>query len=154
MAKNNPPKPNPPNPDLPIPQTSAVTMETVTADTASMTPQQVTQSRLVYATYSGPTPHPDELERYERISPGAATKLIDITCAQAAHRMELENVVVKGDSWRANVGLMIAGGFAFALLGCSTFLIYNGHDTAGVTLLGMDVTGDCGGICLRHHFPP
>ena len=55
--------------------------------------QQLDQSSLVFAkqeVYQGPVPHPDLLQRYDKIVPGAAERLIALAEKEQAHRHSLD----------------------------------------------------------------
>ena len=63
---------------------------------------------------------------------------------QSGHRIQLEETVVGGDSKRAYLGL--AAGFILStmvIIG-SIFLIVNGHDWAGTSLIGLNLVGLAG----------
>ena len=63
-------------------------------------------------TYSGPLPHPNILERFEQIHPGAAAVLFEDFRLQSNHRRKIESSVV-----RAIVISDIAGTLAASLIG-------------------------------------
>jgi hypothetical protein len=63
-------------------------------------------------TYSGPLPHPNILERFEQIHPGAAGMIFEDFLLQSNHRRKIESSVV-----RAIVISDIAGTFAASLIG-------------------------------------
>ncbi len=44
------------------------------------------QASSTFETYSGPAPHPDLLERYDRIVPGAAREFLDAVREERLHR--------------------------------------------------------------------
>ncbi len=71
--------------------------------------------------FSGPLPPPGVLAEYERIVPGSAEKVINLTMDQARHRMDLETRVVDSDINDSRMGLIFAfltglAGFAAAVL--------------------------------------
>lgn len=53
---------------------------------------------------SGILPAPDELERYEKLNPGITERLMKTYELQVEHRIHIENIVIEGDSKRANLG--------------------------------------------------
>ena len=57
--------------------------------------QLIASKTTTEATYTGPLPLPEHLEKYESINPGTAERIIAMAERQAAHRQELEAVVVK-----------------------------------------------------------
>ena len=89
--------------------------------------------------FRGPLPHPESLQEYERIVPGAAERIIRMAETQAEHRQFLEKTVVVGDAKRADKGLYTGFIVALCVLGGAIFLIYRGHDTAGAILASLDI---------------
>lgn len=65
-------------------------------------------------TFSGPIPPPELLKQYDEIIPNGANRIITMAENQSAHRIELEKIVIRGDSRRANAGLVC--GFVFGLI--------------------------------------
>lgn len=91
--------------------------------------------------YSGPLPKPSDLQKYDRIVPGAAERIIGMAERQAEHRQFLEKTVVTTDAKRADKGLYVGAFVALCVLGGAVFLIYNGHDAAGATVASLDIVG-------------
>lgn len=91
--------------------------------------------------FSGPLPPPSILQKYESILPGSAERIFRMAEGQATHRQSLESTVVKGDSKRANNGLVAGAIIAILFLAGAIFLIYNGHDWAGATLGTANIVG-------------
>jgi uncharacterized membrane protein len=46
--------------------------------------------QVLASKFEGPVPHPEILAGYDRISPGAASKIIEMARIQAEHRQQLE----------------------------------------------------------------
>lgn len=57
------------------------------------------------------------------------------------HQQSIEKTVVEGGSKRADRGLIIGAIVAIILILCGTFLVYNGHDWAGTTLVVATIVG-------------
>jgi len=72
------------------------------------------REELVVA-FSGPLPHPDILAKFDKVVPGAASRIITMAENQAQHRMSLEKTVITGDSHRAWAGLV--AGFVLGMSG-------------------------------------
>lgn len=96
----------------------------------------------VRSEFSGPIPPPNIIKGYEQILPGSAERLIAMAERQAAHRQEMEKMMVKAESRDSLLGVC----FAFLLgIGCligSAVMVINVPQSAGViggALLG--VTG-------------
>lgn len=64
--------------------------------------------------HSGPLPHPDILEGYERIMEGSAERILAMAEKEASHRHKIEEKCIKTDSGDSLLGVV----FAF-LLGMS-----------------------------------
>ncbi len=65
--------------------------------------------------FSGPIPHPDIIEKYERILPGAADRIISMAENQATHRQDMERKMIESEARDGLLGVV----FAFLLgIGC------------------------------------
>lgn len=60
---------------------------------------------------------------------------------QSSHRMYLEKVVVEGDSKRAYAGILAGLIVSLAVIGCTTFLIHQGREWIGGSLMGLNIAG-------------
>lgn len=98
--------------------------------------------------FVGPLPHPEILAQYDEVLPGTAERIMTMTESQSAHRMNVEmsvvttaNSSVAHESNRAYLGLASGTVIAIILILCGTFLVYNGHDWAGTTLVVATIVG-------------
>jgi len=91
------------------------------------------------AQFAGPLPHPEILQGYENIVPGAAERLLAMVEQQATHRQEMERIVVEGGSRRSWYGLVLGFTLAVLFLVVSTALIVRGHQWAGAVLGSVDL---------------
>lgn len=66
--------------------------------------QQGQTGPQVKAEFSGPLPPPDELEKYERVSPGAAKRIFAMAETESSHRRELEKSLVDNEYKQASKG--------------------------------------------------
>ena len=65
--------------------------------------------------FSGPIPHPDILEKYEKILPGSADRIISMAEKQSTHRQAMEKKMIESESRDGLRGII----FAFLLgIGC------------------------------------
>lgn len=99
--------------------------------------------------FSGPIPHPELLQKYDKVQPGFAERIVSMSEKQLDHRINCETKVVDGavaESKRGqNYGLTVCILFLIA----TVFLGYLGHDwLAGsigcgtlVSLVAIFVTG-------------
>lgn len=86
--------------------------------------------------YSGPLPHPNLLRAFNDIIPNGAERIMQDYETQAAHRRELESLVIKSDIRRADMGLYLgfAIGIVFSVGGL--VLLYTGKSLEGFAALG------------------
>lgn len=94
-----------------------------------------------FESYEGPTPHPDTLDRYEKLWPGAAELIFHEFEAQSQHRRQLEKRMVTGNERRATTGQWMAFIIAIAFLAAAVYLATTGHETLAAIVAGFDITG-------------
>ena len=93
------------------------------------------------STFSGPLPRPEILAQYDKVLPGLAERIVSMAERREEHQQSIEKTVVEGGSKRADRGLIIGAIVAIILILCGTFLVYNGHDWAGTTLVVATIVG-------------
>lgn len=81
--------------------------------------------------YSGPIPHADLLEKYEKVHSGLADRIMKMAESQTQHRQQLESRVITGDIIKSFAGLIFA--FLIAALGIigGIYLILKDKPTSG-----------------------
>lgn len=82
--------------------------------------------------FSGPVPHPEIIERYEKIYPGAAKQIFEEYDRQVLHRHSLEKSLVKTDNLKSILGVVF--GFIvvmFSLIGGILVVILKGLSLFG-----------------------
>jgi uncharacterized membrane protein len=81
-------------------------------------------------------PHPEILQKFDLVVPGAAERIIAMAEKQSAHRMELESKVITADIESSRKGQLF--GFVVALGGLlsSFVLVINGFQVVGGILGG------------------
>ncbi len=106
-------------------------------------PPQVSsvQLQLEASSWKGPLPPPTVLEQYNQAVPDAASRILAMAENQSVHRMYLEKTVVEGDSRRATLGIVAGVVISLTVVGCSTFLIYQGSQWVGGSLIGINIVG-------------
>lgn len=113
-----------------------------------------TDIAFIEAVWNGPLPPPNVLRGYEEIVPGAANRIMEMTEKEQAHSRDMIRTIIVGDSRRAYLGLI--AGFIISVLGIGggIYLIAVGHDWAGLSLAGINLTGLVGvfvyGAKTRH----
>ena len=75
-----------------------------------------------------PFPPPAELEKYKALYPGATKLLFDNVVSQTNHRMELEKLVIHGDSKRASIAQHYSFFITIAILALAGVLFFLGKD--------------------------
>ena len=78
-------------------------------------------------------PPPDEMERYEKLSPGLTTTLINTYQKQAEHRMELEKTVISSCISNAKRGQIFAFTIAMTALLGGFALLFLDKNILGIT---------------------
>lgn len=69
---------------------------------------QIQETQVVQAHFAGPLPLPEHLSEYERVTPGAAERIIRMAELQADHRRTTESKVVDSGIRLASRGQMFA----------------------------------------------
>lgn len=116
---------------------------------------QELQSRLLVserrtlAAYSGPIPPASELEKYDKIHPGLANRIISMTEGEVVHRREMEKntlnaqiLELKQDGAEIKRGQIAAVVVTVFTIAAGTLAAMYGHDVAG----GIIGVGGVGGI--------
>ena len=98
-------------------------------------------ARTVVEQYHGPLPHPEHLERYERVLSGAADRIIRMAEKEQSHRQKLESGVI---TWNAAEdilgrvsGLLVSIGFIVGAVVCA----YLDQPLVGVAMVGAGAAG-------------
>src|SRR3989344_5346523 len=109
-------------------------------DDSNSQPSQPTnqnKGKLVRATltqsvrFSGPLPPPEILERYEKIVPGSAERIIKMAEGQSSHRKELEIKVITSKIHNSKLGLWFGLIIGIVALISSMVMVVFGHAIAG-----------------------
>ncbi|MRX45330.1 DUF2335 domain-containing protein [Agromyces kandeliae] len=91
--------------------------------------------RVELEQYNSPFPHPDHLERFEALYPGAARVVFESFDEQGKHRREMEKRFVKGNEVRAFIGQWLAFVLVLAALSLGLVCILNGQAVVGGTIV-------------------
>ena len=109
----------------------------------SPAPQKRVEQTVTLAEFHGPIPPAEQLHGYETICPGAADRIIRMAEKQSAHRQEIERLIVSGRKRDSLYGILGAIFLTIAVLVGGVICILAGHDTAGATIIGIDIIGLC-----------
>lgn len=85
--------------------------------------------------FSGPMPPPELVREYELILPGAAKYFFSALERQALHRHEMERRTLDAAICNETVGMWLAFVLAVIVIGAGTFLIHEGKDPQGLSLI-------------------
>ena len=86
----------------------------------------------------GPLPPPEELYKYDQVFKGCAERIVAMAEHQSAHRQDLERTVVKSNATAQLRGQAFAFVLSTLIIGTGAYLLIQGHDLAGFTLIGGD----------------
>jgi uncharacterized membrane protein len=95
--------------------------------------------QMISEQWSGPLPHPGDLEQYEAIVPGAAAMILASFGEQGNHRRKQENRLILGNEIRSFIGQIMAFVIALAFLFASYRLINSGHQVSGSVVGTVDL---------------
>jgi uncharacterized membrane protein len=87
---------------------------------------------IMAAFRKGPLPPPEEMEKYERLLPGATKLLFENFVNQSNHRMDLEKETIQKDIKRADRGQIMAFILGLVALSGGIYLIFLGKDAQGL----------------------
>lgn len=93
---------------------------------------QIIAASITQHSFSGPLPPPEILEHYEKIFPGAAKKIFELTELQSKHRMQIESKVIDSGSFESKLGIMFGFFIAIAVIAASAWFVAKGQTLAGV----------------------
>lgn len=100
--------------------------------------------------YQGPIPPSAELERYEKILPGSAERILRMAENQTSHRQGLERKVIDSDVRNSNLGIWFAFIIVVLALVLSGFAIHAGYPIVGL-LFGAGSIGSIVGAFIYGH---
>lgn len=87
--------------------------------------------------FKGPLPHPEILEKYEKILKGSADRIIKMAENQSKHRQVIEKKVISSDITNEKTGMVFAFLTTLILVLTGGYLIYSNKQVVGfLTLLG------------------
>lgn len=89
--------------------------------------------------FVGPVPHPEIIEKYEKIYPGAAKIIFENWDSQVKHRHGLEKSVVHTDNLRSILGVIFGFVVALVTIGGGAYTALNGLPLfgGGLSLAGL-----------------
>ncbi|HZW94289.1 MAG TPA: DUF2335 domain-containing protein [Candidatus Eremiobacteraceae bacterium] len=100
-----------------------------------MVRSQSTELRIQAASFSGPLPPPDALERYNQILPGAAERIIAMAENQHTHRQGLEKHVIHSNVAAQRLGTILGFIVAMTVVIGGMFLVHEGKSGEGLAAI-------------------
>lgn len=104
------------------------------------------EASSTFETFSGPAPHPDLLERYERVVPGAARELLDAVREERLHRYRGDDIerrmltqLAEAEIKNSRLGLVF--GFVIGMTGLVVACVcaLTDHETTAAIVAGVDL---------------
>ncbi len=86
--------------------------------------------------YSGPLPPPGVFEKYEKVLPGAAERILKLAEEQSKHRQTLERKVIDQDVRNSLLGIISALIVSLGFIIASAYTTVKGHPFVG-SLIGV-----------------
>jgi uncharacterized membrane protein len=83
------------------------------------------------SSFSGPLPHPEILEHYDRIVPHGAERIFAQFESQSAHRQRIEARVVRSNTFVQVFGAVSAFILGLVAIGGGLFLVFRGRGVEG-----------------------
>ncbi len=101
----------------------------------------VSRFAAVHESYSGPLPHPEMLERYDKIIPDGAERIMRMAESEQSHRHKCDDLMVKGEVSLAKRGQIVGALLAILITGAGFWLTLSGHEAVGSVVFGTTIIG-------------
>lgn len=85
--------------------------------------------------FSGPLPHPEILEGYERVVPGAAKRIIDWVEDESSFRRRESSQQRDSDNRKDYLGMAMSFLLTGGIVGSGVFLLHEGKSIGGIAAL-------------------
>lgn len=133
------------NSKKPSQEANQIQIEKVFDNLMKLPPEQreivVSRFTAVQETYSGPLPHPELLERYDKIISEGAERIMRMAESEQMHRHKCDDLMIKGEVALAKRG-QIVGALLAILITCAGFwLTLTGHEVVGSVVFGTTIIG-------------
>lgn len=134
------------------PQAEALPEYPQTIEPDSVTPAPRQGRRTVTATqfehYEGLLPHPQHLERFEALLPGATDRLLKMAEGQSTHRQQMERKYLNFNGTGEVLGTIFAGLTVIGAIAGGVFLIYHDKSVEGLVAM-LTPLATVGGIFVK-----
>jgi hypothetical protein len=104
--------------------------------------------------FSGPLPHPNILEKYNQILPGAAERIMVTFEKQTIHRHKIENIIIWSDSIKSLAGIAFAFVIAMATILGGIYTALEAHPFLGGSLSFTGLSLIVGIFITNKYFTP
>lgn len=107
--------------------------------------ERLSQNKAIIAQFSrteqfqGPFPHPQTLEQYNKVLPGAAERIFSLTENEQSHRHEIQKTAVAGSISRDRRGQWMGYTITIAVLAIAVFFAYRGNTAFAGALITVDL---------------
>jgi uncharacterized membrane protein len=103
----------------------------------------------VTASFEGPLPPPQFLEKYEQISPGFTERHLTMVEKQADHRQFIERTVIASKIRHEAIGQIMAFVLALVAFGIGGAAVLMNHTGVGSSIMGIDAGAIIGMFAYR-----
>jgi uncharacterized membrane protein len=124
--------------------TPAVDSVDVKEDGVATEPEALTGVQIRHQKFEGPLPPPSILEGYDRVLPGAAERIMQMTEKSLNHQQEINYAALTAASREGRAGQWFAFIIALSALVTGAFAIFSGHPVAGATIVSTTLAGGVG----------
>jgi uncharacterized membrane protein len=105
-------------------------------------PQTSTKEKsITIAQFEGPLPHPQVLAEYDRVSHGAADRILTMAENEAKHRHNMEERALKAQIWEIRLGQIFGFSIGIFTIAAGAFCAIRGAQIAGSIIGGGGVIG-------------
>lgn len=103
--------------------------------------RSILMAAIQQESFSGPLPHPQYYEGYEKVLPGSADRILTMTESQMNHRIKQEDRIVRRSLNQKLVGIIIGGVSVFLMTCAAVYLGMNNHDVLAGTMATTTILG-------------
>ena len=101
----------------------------------AQTPSPPREVQAYFASYTGPLPPPEVLQKYAQVFPGCAERIVAMAERQSEHRKDLERRVIESNCKSQERGQILGAVLAGIVLVGGFFLIASDKSTTGISLI-------------------
>jgi len=101
----------------------------------------VHRSVTMQAQFEGPLPDPVSFEKYNKILPGVADRIVIMAESEVSHRHYIEKKAVDSASRDGLLGLFFGFGIGIFTVGVGAYVVLQGQPFAGSFISGSGVAG-------------